>query len=142
MNELEQAYAETAKAIIASVSDVMDGDWDDRVWERIVVNYETLLHTPEATSSAIAFSIARSSAGRLETVDFRPSDEAEGGLENIVEIVHSQSGLYWTTCDVTIERDGTYKFAFSYDPPHRLSGHLDDRRFADYLERYLNEKKA
>jgi len=122
MHALEQAYAETAKGIVASVSDVMDGEWGDREWERIVVNHQTLLHSPEGTTSAIAFSIARSPAGAHEQLDFRISDEAEAGLENIAEIAHAQNGTYWTVCDVTIERAGTYQFAFSYDRPYRLSG--------------------
>jgi hypothetical protein len=119
----------------------MDGEWGDRTWERIVVNYETLLHTPEATSSTLAFSVARTPAGAYERVDFRLSDEAEAGLENIAEIAHAQDGTHWTVSDITIERDGTYKFAFSYDLPYRLSGHVHDRRFEDYLERYLAERK-
>lgn len=142
MNNLEQAFAETTKAIVASVSDVMDGEWGDRVWEQIVVNYETLLHTPEATTSTLAFSVARSSMGVYECVDFRLSDNAEASLENIAEITYAQNGVYWTACNITIEREGEYRFTFSYEHPYRLSGHLDDKRFDDYLELYLMEHKA
>ncbi len=83
MADLSAAYEETVQAIVASVSDVMDGEWGDRTWERIVVNYETLLHTSEATTSTIAFSIARPANHPPERVDFRLSDEAEAGLERI-----------------------------------------------------------
>ncbi|NEU94941.1 hypothetical protein [Bradyrhizobium uaiense] len=120
----------------------MDGDWGDRDWEQIVVNYETLLHAPDQTTSATAFSVARQKGGRHECVDFRLSDAAEDGLERVKRDMHAQSGTYWTTCAVTIERDGRYRFDYGYDAPYRLSGNVDDRRFADYLTRYLAEKNG
>ncbi len=67
-----------------------------------MVNYETLLHTSESTTSTIAFSIARPANHPPERVDFRLSDEAEAGLERIKDILHDDKGTYWTVCDITI----------------------------------------
>lgn len=135
-----QAYADTVQAVAASVADVYDGEWGDRQWRRIVVNHESLLHTKEPQTSTIAFAIASQPGGKPEQVNFRLSDEAENGFERIAEILHKQKGEYWTVCNLTIESDGNYKFDFSYDEPYRLSGHLNDKRFDDYLQGYLAGK--
>ncbi|MCC8982449.1 hypothetical protein [Bradyrhizobium acaciae] len=118
MNNPEDSCRDSVQAIVDYVSDVMDGDWGDRDWEQIVVKR----------------------GGRHECVDFRLSDAAEDDLERVKRDMHAQSGTYWTTCTVTIERDGRYRFDYGYDAPYRLSGNVDDRRFADYLKRYLAEK--
>ena len=140
MDNPEDSCREAVQAIVASVSDLMDGDWGDREWERIVVDHESLLHAPDETTSTIAFSVARQPAGRYERVDFRLSDAAEESLERVKRDMHAQSGTYWTTCSVTIERDGRYRFEYAYDAPYRLSGNLHDKRFEHYLERYLADK--
>lgn len=141
-DDLNQAYVETVQAVAASVSDVMDGEWGGREWRRIVVNHESLLHEQEPEESTIAFSVAGKPGGEPEIVDFRLSDAAEAGLARIAEVMHAQKGQYWTVCDLTIERDGSYRFDFSYDPPYRLGGHAHDTRFDDYLQRYLIETAA
>ena len=137
---LKDICSETVQTVVASVPDVMDGEWGEREWERIVVNYETLLGQPDETTSAIAFSVARAPGGAPEIVDFRLSDEAEANLERLRTAMHGQNGTYWTVCDLTIERDGRYDFAYSYDAPYRLSGNVHDTRFKNYLENYLAQK--
>lgn len=140
MTDLNQAYAETVRAVAASVTDVMDGDWGTREWERLVVNYESLLHTDEPQISDISFAVARERGAALELVDFRLSRAAKDGFQKIGAIMKAQKGQDWTVCDLVIERDGSYRFDFSYDRPYRLGGQLHDTRFDDYLERYQAEK--
>ncbi|MFC4819283.1 hypothetical protein [Dokdonella ginsengisoli] len=142
MDDLNQAYAETVQAVAGSVTDVMDGEWGERDWRRLVVNHESLLHTAEPEASTIAFAVATKPGGEPEIVDFRISRAAKNGFKRIADIMHAQKGQYWTVCDLTVERDGSYRFDFSYDPPYRLGGHLHDTRFDDYLQRYLAETGA
>lgn len=139
MDDLNQAYVETVQAVAGSVTDVMDGEWGERDWRRIVVNHESLLHAEEPEASTIAFAVAAKPGGEPEIVDFRLSRAAKNGLKRIADIMHAQKGQYWTVCDLTIERDGSYRFDFSYDPPYRLGGHTHDTRFDDYLQRYAAE---
>ncbi|MEP7041731.1 MAG: hypothetical protein ABI843_01635 [Dokdonella sp.] len=139
MDDLNQAYVQTVQAVAASVTDVMDGEWGDREWQRIVVNYESLLHAKEPEASGIAFAVAQAPGGTPELVDFRLSDAAEEGFKRIADIMHAQKGQYWTVVDLTIEHDGSYRFDYSYDTPYRLGGHPHDTRFDDYLQRYLAE---
>lgn len=141
MDRLNEAYVETVTAVTESVTDVMDGTWGERLWRRIVVNYETLPQADEPQTSSIAFAVAQAPGGPLEIVDFRLSRAARRGFERIAAIMHASRGTSWTVCDLTVEPDGRYDFAFSYGQPYRLGGHLHDTRFDDYLQRYLAEGK-
>lgn len=129
------------QAVIASVPDVMDGDWADRSWQQIVVNYETLLHSSAPQVSDISFSVAEDRTGLLEIVDFRLSRVAKDALQDLAIAMHAQARAWWTVCDLVIEADGRYRFDFGYDAPYRLSGQIDDQRFDDYLQRYLSRQE-
>lgn len=140
VDDLNNAYIDAVKAIVRSIANVYDGEWGDRSWERILVDHESLLHEPEPQTSTIAFTLACYPEAPLEKVAFDLSPEAEAGLQRIGEIMHSRDGKWWTTCRLTVERDGRYDFQFDYGPPYRLSGNLNDRRYQDYLDRYMAEK--
>ncbi len=137
MDDLNQAYQETVRAVAQSVVNVREGEWGDRDWMRIVVNYESLRHATEAQESVLAFAIARPPGGTPEKVSFRLSPQATAGFHRVDDVMSATKGQHWTVCDLVIDRDGRYAFEFSYDPPYRLGGNLNDTRFKDYLERYL-----
>jgi hypothetical protein len=139
MDDLNAAYADTVRAVAASVSDVNDGEWGDRDWLRLVVDFESLAHTDEPRTSSISFAIARAPGGPLEKVSFRLSPAAKESFLQIGRIMHGQKGQYWTACLLIVERDGQYDFSFSYSPPYRLGGNLNDTRYRDYLDRYTTE---
>lgn len=141
MDDLNQAYMETVRAVAQSVVNVREGEWGDRDWMRIVVNYESLRHTSEPQESVLAFAIAAKASAAPEKVSFRLSEAAEAGFHRVSDVMAASKGQRWTVCDLVIERDGRYTFDFSYDPPYRLSGHLNDQRFADYLKQYLDGKR-
>lgn len=139
IDDLNAAYAETVRAVAASVQDVNDGEWGDRDWVRLFVDFESLAHTDEPRTSSISFAIARTPGGPLEKVSFRLSPAAKQGFIDIGRIMHGQKGQYWSASTLTVERDGSYDFQFSYAPPYRLGGNLNDTRYRDYLERYVEE---
>jgi hypothetical protein len=137
MDDLSQAYMETVQAVAQSVVNVRDGEWGDRDWSRIVVNYESLRHTQDPQESVLAFAIAAHPGASPEKVSFRLSPAAEAGFHRVADVMAKSKGQYWTVCDLVIDSDGRYAFDFSYDPPYRLSGNLNDQRFSDYLQKYL-----
>lgn len=139
MDDLNAAYADTVRAVAASVSHVNDGEWGDRDWLRLVVDFESLAHTDEPRTSSISFAIARAPAGPLEKVAFRLAQDAKDGFVRIGKLMHGQKGQYWSTCRLVVERDGRYDFQFDYAPPYRLGGNVNDTRYRDYLERYVAE---
>lgn len=118
--DLQQAYADTVRGVIDSVPDVMDGEWGDRI-------------------SDISFAVARTPDGPLELVDFRLSRAVKTGFERISALAFDRDGRRFTTCDLVIEADGTYRFDFAHDAPYRLGGHVHDTRFDDYLARHRAE---
>ncbi|MEH2521892.1 hypothetical protein V1279_007465 [Bradyrhizobium sp. AZCC 1610] len=140
VDDLNQAYADAVKAVVGSVVNVYDSEWGARSWERLLVDYESLLHERDPVTSTIAFALARYPQAPLEKVAFDLSPEAEACLQRIGEIMHGRDGKWWTTCRLTVEPDGRYDFQFDYGPPYRLSGNLNDRRYVDYLHRYKVEK--
>lgn len=139
MDDLTTAYADTVRAVAASVRNVYDGEWGDREWVRLVVDFESLAHTEEAETSSLSFAIAQAPGGPLEKVSFDLSPEAEDAFLHIARLMHAQKGQYWTTCRLTVERDGRYDFQFDYGTPYRLGGNLNDTRYRDYLDRYRVE---
>lgn len=134
---LDDAYAQTVRAVAASVTDVYDGDWGEREWLRLVVDYESATETDEPQTSSLSFAIARLPGGPLEKVSFALSPDGEDGFERIRALMHGQKGEYWNTATLVVERDGSYDFQFDYGPPHRLGGNLNDTRYRDYLQRYV-----
>ncbi|VXC09711.1 conserved hypothetical protein [Luteimonas sp. 9C] len=143
MDDLNAAYADTVRAVAASVRDVNDGEWGARDWLRLVVDFESLSEDGGAPrTSSISFAIARAGDGPLEKVAFRLSPEAKAGFAQIGRIMHAQKGQDWTTSTLVVERDGQYDFQFGYTAPYRLSGNLNDTRYRDYLERYKAETGA
>ncbi|WP_394003487.1 hypothetical protein ACF3M1_02145 [Luteimonas sp. WGS1318] len=143
MDDLNAAYADTVRAVAASVRDVNDGEWGERDWLRLVVDFETLPGDDGAPrTSSLSFAIARVPDGPLEKVAFRLSPEAKAGFASIGRIMHAQKGQWWSTSTLVVERDGRYDFQFAYTPPYRLSGNLNDTRYRDYLERYKAETGA
>ena len=141
MDDLNAAYAETVREVAASVRDVNDGEWGNRDWLRLVVDFESEPGDAPRTSS-ISFAIARDGDGPLEKVSFRLSPAAKAGFAQIGRIMQAQKGQAWSTSTLIVERDGRYDFQFAYTPPYRLSGNLNDTRYRDYLERYKAETGA
>ena len=138
MDDLNAAYADTVREVAACVRDVNEGEWGTRDWLRLVVDFETEGGESPRTSS-ISFAIARDGDGPLEKVAFRLSPAAKAGFSWIARIMQVQKGQAWSTSTLVVERGGRYDFQFAYTPPDRLSGHLNDTRYRDYLERYKAE---
>lgn len=137
--DIEACQAEIVRAVVASIADLYDGEWEDRDWLRIVVNYEALWAQPQVRTSSLNFTIARLPGASLEKIGFRLSPVARAGLQRLAALMQAHGGSWWTVCDLVVERDGRFEFAFSYDRPYRIDGNLNDQRFNDYLERYRAE---
>lgn len=141
-SEIEAAQADVVRALAASVTDVHDGDWETRDWLRIVANVEAFWDRADTPTSSLAFSIAQRPGGPLEKLSFRLSSAARASLAQLAQAMHTREQAWWTVCEITVERNGHFAFAFSYDAPYRLSGNLHDTRFKDYLARYQADTGA
>ena len=55
------------------------------------------------------------------------------------------SGQTWSSCELIIDASGHYNFSFSYGPPKRINGILDEEsydRYNNYLDIYKAELAA
>ena len=123
------------RAVAGSVTDVSDGDWGDRNWVHIFVDFE--IAQIGARSSSIAFTLAHRPQQSLEKVAFRLTPEAKQLFGTLAESMRQPGANRWSSTQLRIERDGSFAFDFSYDQPWRLGGNLIDKRFENYLELWL-----
>ncbi|MFV0625429.1 hypothetical protein ACBY01_15650 [Sphingomonas sp. ac-8] len=123
------------RAVVGNVSDVMDGDWEDRHWAHLFVDIE-IAQDGERDSST-TFALAHKPGQPLEKVSFRLPREAKRLFGELAEAMRRPGDDRWSSAQLRVERDGSYALEFSYDPPWRLSGNLIDKRFKDYLDRWL-----
>lgn len=121
-----------ARAVAGNVSDVMDGEWGDREWVHVFVDFE--LADDGERSSSVTFALARHPGGPLEKIAFRLPQTAKRLFADLAAaMVQDSDGRRWSSARLKIERDGRFIFDFSHDPPYRLGGNLNDTRFNDYL---------
>lgn len=71
MTPIEQAQTEAAivRAVAANVTDVMDGEWGEREWLHLFVDFEIAAEGDR--SSSITFALARLPGRPVEDVSFR-----------------------------------------------------------------------
>ena len=138
-DEIMTCQDDLVRAVADSITDLHDGEWENREWLRIVVNHEALWAQSAPRTSSLGFVIARRLGGPLEKLGFRLSPAARHGFQKLAALMQARDGRWWTVCHLVIERDGRFDFAFSHDKPYRIDGELNDRRFADYLEKYRAE---
>lgn len=135
MADLTTLYNECVKAVADSVGDE---------WEHIVVNYE-LRHRSRSTEEDSVSLYIHKVSGDYKLENFELSEAAEKGFHNLSDALYEQKGSRWGASTLTIEKNGTYNFDFSYEPPKRLAGIYDKDSFDfynNYLEHYLKENAA
>lgn len=142
MNAADQKNEEgiVVRAIVANVHDVMDGEWGDREWLHLFADFEVDA-TGERTS-AICFALARHGNDPVEKIAFRLPFEARQILAAVANDMAARDGKRWTAARIRVEQDGGYSIDYVYDAPYRLGGTLNDKRYADYLERWLDSDQG
>lgn len=133
LGRVQALQAEIIRLIAGNVHDVMEGEWDDREWVRLFVDFEW----QEGQRSSITFALAHRPRQPLEKVSFRLPREAKMKLVELAEAMTPAGQTPWTTARLHIDRDGRFEMETFHVPPRRLGGELIDKRFEDYLERYI-----
>ncbi len=106
-------------------------------WEQIVVNLELEEDEVGYRTDCLAFAVVPDDGGYVErevSLD-RPGHHTVFALRKAM----SARGELWHSFDLVIEADGHYDLEFSYDPPKRLNGILDQQsyhRFDHYAEEF------
>jgi len=110
-------------------------------WLRIAVNYEYMETGDQCVDSMVALYLIRQGQD-IEAVDLRLPREVLGELVILRDLLPNPQNQKWSTCDLVVEDTGKYKFNFSYEPPKRLNGILDEEsyeRFGNYADSYKAE---
>lgn len=137
MTPIQQVEAESslARAMATCVTDVMEGEWGDREWLHLFVDFE--IDDSGERSSSIAFALARVARQPLEKVSFRLSAKVKRQWADLAAGMQAGADTRWNSAQLRVEQDGRYSLQYSYAPPFRLGGNLHDTRFNDYLEQWL-----
>jgi hypothetical protein len=132
-----EAQQRVAREVAACVTDLQDGSWDAREWERIAIDVEIETSGGRRISAQTSV-IARRPGQPFEDLDFRLSMRAKDALIALREAMRDDRGA-WSTCRLRMDRDGRFEFDFSYEPPRRLGGDLLYSPLLGHLDRYLDE---
>lgn len=127
--------AAIARAVAANVADVMDGEWGEREWLHLFVDFE--IAEKGDRSSSITFALARLPERDVEEVAFRLPQDAKRLFGELADAMAASPNGRWTGAQLRIARDGRYTLDYQYDSHWRLAGNLIDKRFDGYLDHWL-----
>lgn len=128
------------RSVIGDITNLQEGEWEDREWVYIAVNHEVLVEEGRRSSTQTSV-LAQKAGAELEDLDFRLSAASKAALLSLREAMATAGQDAWTIVDLTIERNGRYDFEFGYEPPPRLGGDLLHSPLKDLLQRYLQDRK-
>jgi Protein of unknown function, DUF600 len=122
------------KTIVVAIAGALDAHW-----ERIVVNYEIQDKDGGLTEDRRGFYIVSDGSGDVRKRPLKFHAIVKDLFRKLRAEIQQSEGQAWGTCDLVIDQPGRFRFDFSYDPPKRINGVLDDQskgRFDRYLETY------
>ncbi len=139
--DLIALQSDAVRSIVGDITDLQEGEWEDRDWVYLAINHEVLIEDGRRSSSQASV-LAHRPGADLEDLDFRLSWESKGKLLALRDAMAKPGEDPWTILDLTVERSGQFNFTFGYGPPPRINGNLLHSPLSGLLERYLAEKEA
>jgi hypothetical protein len=135
VDDLRQSQDAAVTVIAKSISES---------WERVVVNYEMAESEDGTEHDMLGFYIVSDQAGRHAKKPLDLTPEIQEAFSDLNAASLSTNKQNWGTCDLTLDSNGKYTFDFSFDPPKRINGILDEAsyyRFGKYLDEYSRLQK-
>jgi hypothetical protein len=126
------------RSVAGDVTNLHDGEWQDREWMYLAINHEVLVEDGRRSSTQ-AKVLAQRPGGELEDLGFRLSPQTKGAILELRDAMAAKGQKTWTIMDLTVERSGRFNFDFSYNPPPRINGDLLHSPLKDLLERYRRD---
>jgi hypothetical protein len=126
-------------AVVRTIAKTIPGEW-----ERIVVSYEMAYQDGGFIHNSLGFYIVRNEDGSFVDRDLSFTSETTTAFVELNEASFRTNNEYWGACDLVLDSIGKYEMNFSFDPPKRINGILDDQsyyRFSKYLEEYAASRK-
>lgn len=132
------SFLEEQQTVVRAVlADVSDADW-----VRIAADVEIIENSEAYHFDIVALAVVRCSDGTLEDPSISIGHTARKAIAALYRARKKAGSENFGSFELRIDRDGNYRFDFSYDPPKRLNGIWDaekERRFDNYLEHYQRE---
>lgn len=125
-------------SVAGDVTDLHDGEWQDREWVYLAVNHEVLIEDGRRSSTQ-AKVLAQRPGAELKDLGFRLSPQTKSAILDLRDAMAANGQQPWTIMDLTVERGGRFNFDFSYNPPPRINGDLLHSPLKDLLERYRRD---
>ncbi len=138
---MNMAQLEKQKQVVINIAQLVTESW-----RRIVVSHE-VDDRPETTEQSTMAVYVTGALDDLElrSLDRNGSTSLEDDFFSLNKIMVDASGRTWSSCELIIDASGHYNFSFSYDPPKRINGILDEQsydRYNNYLDIYKAELAA
>lgn len=137
--DLAALQAAIVRSVAADVTDLYDGEWEDREWVYLAVNHELLIEDGRRSSTQ-ACVLAHRPGAELEDLSFRLSQQSKRAVIDLRDAMAMSGKQPWTILDMTVERSGRFNFDFSYGPPPRINGDLLHSPLKNLLERYRRDR--
>lgn len=139
--DLVALQADVVRSVVGDITDLQDGEWEDREWVYLAVNHELLIEEGRRSSTQTSV-LARKPGAELEDLDFRLSWTSKEKLRGLRDAMTAAGQAPWTILDLTVDRSGKYDFTFGYGPPPRINGDLLHSPLKGLLARYLAEQAS
>ena len=94
-------------------------------WDYLLVNFERAVIDGDAREDCLAVCFHRDPTGWKHTSIQPPFELYDLLLELAAAMDRDERGV-WGSCTIEIDSRGKYRYTFSYEPPKRLNGGLDD----------------
>jgi hypothetical protein len=120
--------------IVQAVAGLVPGPW-----LRIVVDFELLWDEDGADYNSIAFAVVDGTDGDVERRSISLDRESIRLFRELGNAMAQDNG-FWGSCRLQLEKNGHYRFWYSYEPPKRINGVFDED--FTYLNDYLTHYRA
>jgi hypothetical protein len=137
LTDIKQAQDELVRLVAQSIPEA---------WERIVINFEmSNVGQEDMDHNMIGFYIVKDKTGGFaEKDDLKLTGDLVTAFTKLNRASLATNKQYWSTCDLVLDSNGKYEMKFSFDPPKRINGILDEQsyyRFSKYLDEYAASRK-
>lgn len=116
-------------------------------WERIVISFE-MNDEKDGTLSAsmLGFYIVQTDTGEYDDRELAFSMELQDAFMELNRACLAANKQYFGTCEFVLDSNGKYNIEYSYDPPKRMNGIINEESYyrfgKKYLENYIKERKG
>lgn len=132
-SEMQNAQDAVVRSIAATITEE---------WERVVVNFEMADGEDGVQHNMLGFYITKGQNGGFAESELKFTREIEQAFTELNAASLKTNRKYWSTCDLVLDSGGKYEMKFSFEPPKRINGILDEESYYRFGKKYLDSYSA